>query len=225
MTVKKPICDVVVLDTMASVTPGANENSAEDMGRLLQHCKFIHKETGALVILIAHTGKDASRGMRGWSGTKAAADAEIEIVRNGDYRVANVTKMKDGTDGESFAFKLKIVDLGYDSAGDRETSCVVEHVETPPEEASGTRKVRLGKNEQIMLELLKVVAPTGTVNEEDLIEGYKKKVAKGEGRDQRKAHAVRALTGLVAAKKAFKHGEDRWSLTSLITTGDDGWME
>src|SRR5207253_1810102 len=87
----KGLTDVIVLDTMAAVSPGSNENSAEDVGRLLQHCKFLHRETGALVILVAHSGKDQSRGMRGWSGAKAAADAEIEVTRNGDYRQATTT--------------------------------------------------------------------------------------------------------------------------------------
>ena len=194
------------------------------MGLVLSHCKLLHRKTGALVVLIHHSGKDAARGARGWSGLRAAADAEIEITRNGDYRNAAITKMKDGTDGESFAFKLKVVDLGLGPEGEAESSCVVEHVETASTPEASSRKQKLGPRESIMMDLLKTMAPSGTVNEEDLLEGYKAKVPRGDGRDQRRTHASTALTGLIAKKMAFKHGEDRVSLTSLITTGDEGWL-
>lgn len=195
------------------------------MGLVLSHCKFIHQTTGAIVVLIHHSGKDATRGARGWSGLRAAADAEIEILRNGDYRTANVTKMKDGTDGASYAFKLKVVELGMDdSTGEVESSCVVEHVETSPVEPS-VKKYKLGPREQIMFDLLKTMAPSGTVAEEDLFEGYKAKVPKGDAdRDQRRNHARAALTSLIAKRLAYKHGEDRVSLTSLVSTGEDGWL-
>jgi RecA-family ATPase len=44
---------------MSAVTPGANENSGEDVGKLIEHCKLLNKKTGALVILIHHSGKDS----------------------------------------------------------------------------------------------------------------------------------------------------------------------
>lgn len=124
--------DVVVLDTLAQVTPGADENSGQDMGRVLAHCKAIHRATGAMVLLIAHTGKDASRGIRGWSGIKGALDVEILVEKSGHQRCATVTKMKDGEgEGREYMFKLDIVKLGEytDDAGEiREiTSCVLSH--------------------------------------------------------------------------------------------------
>lgn len=215
---------VVVIDTLSAVTPGGNENSGEDMGLVLSHCKLLHAKTGALVVLIHHSGKDQSRGARGWSGLRAAADAEIEITRNGDYRAATVTKMKDGTDGINLAFKLKVVDLGVNTEGEPESSCIIEHVDTPTDGAP-SKPGRLGPREAIMHGLLKVMAPTGAVNETDLFEGYKAKVPKGEGRDQRLNHARQALTGLIAKRMAYMHGEDRVSLTSLVTTGLEGWLE
>lgn len=116
---------VVVIDTLAASMPGGNENSGEDMGLVLAHCKRLHRETGALVVLIHHAGKDATRGARGWSGLKAAADVEVEITRSGDQRVARVSKLKDGEDGAEFAFKLLPVVLGIDEDGEPVTSCVV----------------------------------------------------------------------------------------------------
>jgi hypothetical protein len=129
---------LVIVDTLAQVTPGANENSGEDMGRVIGHCRTIHKVTGATVVLIHHSGKDASRGARGWSGLRAAADAEIEITRADDDRVATVTKLKDGGDGGEFGFKLLTLPVDMDEDGVI-SSCVVEHGDAKP-------KVKLGRN-------------------------------------------------------------------------------
>lgn len=217
--------DVVVIDTLSATTPGGNENSGEDMGLVLSHCKFISRQTGALVVLIHHSGKDSTKGARGWSGLRAAADAEIEIIRNGDYRVANVTKMKDGTDGESYAFKLKVVPLGFDTHGEEETSCVVEHVEQVAATPSNGKQRATGRHQLTMFDILRTMAPSGTVNYDDLVAGYAAKMPKGgEGRDNRKRDAKRALEELITKRLAFMHSSDRVSLTSLVTTGEDGWL-
>ena len=53
---------LIVLDTFAQVTPGANENSGEDMGKALAHCRTIGQAADAMVLLIHHSGKDESKG-------------------------------------------------------------------------------------------------------------------------------------------------------------------
>lgn len=91
--------DLIIVDTFAQTTPGANENAGEDVGKALAHCREMHRSTGAVVLLVHHAGKDLSRGARGWSGLRAAADAEIEVSRQGTGRLARSTKQKDGEDG------------------------------------------------------------------------------------------------------------------------------
>lgn len=132
---------VIVVDTFAQVMPGANENSGEDVGKAIYHCQQLHRQTGALVVLIHHAGKDASKGARGWSGLRAAADAEIEITRFESDRMATITKLKDGEDGTELGFRLKpwTTDTADDD-GEVVMSCVVEHV-------AGAVKVRKGKRE------------------------------------------------------------------------------
>jgi hypothetical protein len=120
---------VIVLDTLSRCVPGANENSGEDMGLALKHCQEIHKRTGALVALIHHSGKDAARGARGWSGIRAATDTEIEVTRIGALHRAELTKQRDAEDGRVFGFRLPSVAYGYTEAGKELSSLIVEPVE------------------------------------------------------------------------------------------------
>ena len=133
--------------------------------------------------------------------------------------------MKDGSDGESHSFKLKVVPLGLDADGEEESSCVVEHVENAPVEPA-SRKAKPGPRESIVLDIIKTMAPSGTVAVEDVLEGYKKRVPRDpDKRDQRRNHAASSLTNLVAKGLAFMHGDDRVSLTSLIKSGGEGWLD
>lgn len=126
---------VIVVDTLAQTLVGGNENAGEDVGKAVAHCKRLHAATGALVVLIHHAGKDATKGARGWSGLRAAADAEIEVVRKDAERQARITKQKDGDDGEVFPFRLQAVHLGVDEEMQDVTSCVVQHHNQPIEPA------------------------------------------------------------------------------------------
>lgn len=117
---------VVWVDTFAQVMPGANENAGEDVGKALQHCKGIHKATGAVVVLVHHAGKDSSKGARGWSGLRAAADAELEVRSEDDgARELRITKQKDGEDGLVFGFRLQSSVIGLDEDDEPVTSCTV----------------------------------------------------------------------------------------------------
>jgi hypothetical protein len=206
--------DVIVIDTLSATTPGGNENSGEDIGLVISHCKFLHKKTGALVILIHHSGKDATKGARGWSGLRAAADAEIEVTRNGDFRTATVTKLKDLGDFEQFSFKLNVVQLGVDADGESVSSCVVEHLDTAPR--TETRKLALKGLPKLVHDTLAVMAPSGTCNVDDLIDGVKVKLPKGEGRDIRRQNISSAISrSLIPNGHAYMQGEDRISLTNI----------
>ena len=77
-----------------------------------------------------------------------------------------------------------------------------------------------------MHDMLKIMAPSGTVNYEDLVAGYVAKMPSGgEGRDNRKRDAKRAVEELITKRLAYMHGEDRVSLTSLIVSDDAGWLQ
>lgn len=192
---------LITIDTLASVTPGGNENSGEDMGEVIARCKRLQSETGAFVMLVHHSGKDASRGARGWSGLRAAVDVEIEVTRTGEDRIARVSKQKDGEDGGQFPFRLKTVDVGADTDGNPVTSCVVEHVDNVPTTEGGDRKPcrPKGKNQRIVFEVVEKFGPCSV--DEVLSTAANHMIKDPQSRtDKRRDRAREALEALIVGK-------------------------
>jgi energy-coupling factor transporter ATP-binding protein EcfA2 len=121
-----PSGSVVFIDTLNRAAPTADENSSRDMGEILEAAKTLYRATNSLVVLVHHTGKDASRGMRGHSSLFAAVDGAIEVSRNDTKRSWTVAKTKDGEDGKTVNFRLKRHVLGQDADGEDIVSCSVE---------------------------------------------------------------------------------------------------
>ena len=122
-----PSGSVVFIDTLNRAAPIADENSSRDMGQILEAAKTLYRATDSLVVLVHHTGKDASRGMRGHSSLFAAMDGAIEVTRDaGGNRSWAVVKAKDGEDDKTANFRLKRHVLGQDADGEDIVSCSVE---------------------------------------------------------------------------------------------------
>lgn len=118
---------VIIIDTLNRAAPTADENSSEDMGRILEGAKNLQGLTEGLIVIVHHTGKDASRGARGHSSFFAALDAAIEVKRDGqtNQRSWTLAKAKDSEDGAIYHFDLIPVTLGQDSDFEPVSSCVV----------------------------------------------------------------------------------------------------
>lgn len=154
-----PAGAVVFLDTLNRAAPTADENSSKDMGEILEATKRLQALTGGLVVLIHHTGKDSTKGLRGHSSLFAAMDAVIEVTRDGDHREWRVAKSKDGQDGDAHPFKLQVETLGVDEHGDLITSCVVVRDTA----AADIKRVKLpqGGNQRLVLDALRPLFKTG----------------------------------------------------------------
>lgn len=127
---------LLVLDTLNRAASGADENASADMGEIIEAAKALQAKLGGLVLLVHHSGKDATKGMRGHSSLHAALDAAIEVSRTDDRREWRIAKSKDGSDGEAHAFHLHAVEIGSDD-GEAITSCVV----VPDDEVPTIRRV------------------------------------------------------------------------------------
>lgn len=143
---------VVFVDTLNASAPGMDENGPADAGLILESAKALQRLTAGLVVLVHHTGKDASKGMRGHSSLFAAMDGAIEVTRDGDRREWRVAKSKDGQDGEAHPFRLELVNLAPDDEGEPVTSCVVRRDDSP-EDATRSRLPK-GGNQKVVLDAL-----------------------------------------------------------------------
>ena len=153
-----PAGAVLFLDTLNRAAPTADENSSKDMGEILEAAKRLQSLTGGLVVLVHHTGKDATKGLRGHSSLFAALDAAVEVSRDGERREWKVAKSKDGQDGDAHPFKLQIETLGTDDHGDVISSCVVVR-DTAPQEVRA--KLSGGSNQRLILDALRPLFKTG----------------------------------------------------------------
>lgn len=202
--------DVVIIDTFAQTTPGGNENAAEDMGKALAHCKGIHRATGAVVVLVHHAGKDLSRGARGWSGLKAAADAELEVLRLESGRMLRTSKMKDGQDDEAWGFDLDTQTIGMDEDGDVITSCTVRELDVGVVKAQAARP--MGAVESVVHAVVMEMAQaqsTGIEVDAVLKEAAHRLPKPDDGkRDTRIQRARRALRFLTEGDNAPFFAED-----------------
>ncbi|WP_394730740.1 AAA family ATPase [Altererythrobacter sp. GH1-8] len=192
-----PVGSVIFIDTLAQVTAGGDENSSVDMGKAISVCQAIAEETGGLVVLIHHTGKDASRGARGWSGLTGAADNMIRVLKGPTCREAHITKMKDGPDGGRFGFELKPIDIGIDEDGDLIESCVLIEAELsgPQVKISGKWQIAVWQAANDLAGL------DGRAAVEDMIlramEKFPRETREGK-RDHRRQNLKRALDDLCA---------------------------
>lgn len=135
---------LIVGDTLARLSAGANENAGQDMGLVVRRFDRIRTACNAHFLLIHHSGKAAANGARGWSGIRAAVDTEIEVTDSPTGRCAEITKQRDlSTKGERIGFRLDTVTLGSTKWGAAATSCVVVPADAP-DKPQGKRVSEVG---------------------------------------------------------------------------------
>ena len=124
---------LIIGDTLARMSAGANENSGEDMGPVMARFDAVAQATGAAMLIIHHNGKDQAKGARGWSGIRAHIDTEIEVMEKDGIRSATITKQRElPGKGEIIYFRLEVVEMGITKFGKPATTCVA----VPDESAS-----------------------------------------------------------------------------------------
>ena len=202
--------DLIFVDTWSRVIAGFDENSAEHVTKAIKYCEALHRHTGAIVILIHHSGKDSTKGARGSTALLGAADCEIEITRSDDDRVAQITKLKNSMDGMEFGFKLAPVEVARDEDGEPIMSCVVEH--TQAKKKAKSRKP--GDVGEIILRLLNEHSLGGPLAEAELIELAVNQMVltPGAKRDQRGANAGKALLRLIADSRVTRDSNGKIGL-------------
>lgn len=214
---------LVVIDTLSRALAGGNENASEDMGALVKSADRIRQATGAMVLFVHHSGKDAARGARGHSLLRAATDTEIEIIRPEGSEVATikVQKQRELDMDDPGAFRLEVVELSTNRRGKPLTSCVAVAAEAPPE---APKRSRLGSAAAIGRQALEnALAKSGTRTNRDNVplgvpvvpvevwrrEAYEMGISTGDAEAKKKAFQ-RATEKLVGDKIAAIYGDVAW---------------
>lgn len=164
-------CAMLILDTFAAMSPGADENSGRDVGPVLERCRKIANTLGCHVMIIDHVNK-AGEALRGWSGKEGNVDTSIRVEENLDeiieqpgdrdgtpiprtVRRWKLVKQKDQMRGAEGKFTLHAINLEQDKDGDWQTSAIVGALDAQEEAESKGAVTRgwavLPKDEHITL--------------------------------------------------------------------------
>lgn len=172
---------LIVIDTYAKATTGADELSGKEMGIVMDRAERIRRETGAAVLLVDHMNADGGR-VRGTANKTANIDSvlicrlattnaqkrgDAEIVEDADGRkVREITndikfggKIKNGDAlRKPLRFVLRSIEIGKDEDGDAVTSCVLappagEEIAQP--DGSGNRQKLIGTKLSLAMRALK----------------------------------------------------------------------
>jgi len=196
-------CGMIVIDTLNRATPGTDENSSKDMGHIIEAASKIQTATGGLVLLVTHSGKDTKKGIRGHSSLIAALDTSIEVERKGDARVLVLDKVKEGEDGITRDFQLKVVTIGHEPDGNKITSCVVEPVARQDKEKALSASLKYTLDS-----LLKTCEAEGSVSAH--LEAWRTVFYAGHAGDT-----------IEAKRKAFERSRKELVSKGIITVLDD----
>lgn len=108
-TVAGPI-DMVVVDTVSRVMPGADENLQKEMTLFVKACDALQDALGCIVLGVHHSGKQGD--MRGSSVLKGAGDFVFKLEKSQAADTVNLhcEKQKDAPDGWSEKYRLSQVE-------------------------------------------------------------------------------------------------------------------
>ena len=97
--------DLLVIDTLHSATVGADENSAQDMGKVLAAVRGASRALGCAVLLVHHSNK-AGTGERGSSSIRGAMDMVISVAPASSKFSLSCEKAKDAPAWKAQTFDL-----------------------------------------------------------------------------------------------------------------------
>ncbi|MGH8792627.1 MAG: AAA family ATPase, partial [Stackebrandtia sp.] len=95
---------LVVLDTQARITVGAEENSAKDMGIFVEAVERLRKAGGCCVLTVHHTGRSGT--LRGSTALEGAATTIIATAKEDDLVTMECHKQKDAPPFEPVELRL-----------------------------------------------------------------------------------------------------------------------
>jgi len=234
--IDEPI-ELIILDTLMRMSGGGfNENSSEDMGGFITQAGKLQEIFECALMVIHHSGKDVTKGLRGHSSLLGAVDTELEIQRldsvinSADSSVVGsailtVSKQKDGADSIQIGIEVVLVEIGTSDLGfEITTSLAIRHNQEIAGSNPKGRKNNAGNGENQRLEmdsLMKVIKSKGSYREVDGTSRY------GVSLDDWKAEfwSMKGCTDedKPTFKKAWLRARERLVAVNKVAIGS-GWV-
>ena len=175
--------ELIILDTLMRMAGGEfNESSSEDMGGFITQTGKLQELFECALLVIHHTGKDITKGLRGHSSLLGGCDTVLEIQRQDSVinsadpsvignAILKLSKQKDGADSIEVGIEIVLVEIGTSDLGfEALTSLAVRH---NPDIAGGNSKASknnagFGLNQRIEIDsLIKAIKSKGSYREVD----------------------------------------------------------
>src|SRR5260221_2946512 len=102
---------LVIIDTLARALGAYDESSAKDMGRFIKGCQDLQSGRKMTVLLVAHTGKKADKGIRGSSSLTAALDTILSTQIANKKLKLQIEKQKESAKTRQLYFEMKRIAL------------------------------------------------------------------------------------------------------------------
>jgi len=175
--------EIIILDTLMRMSGGGfNENSSEDMGAFITQAGKLQELFECALMVIHHSGKDVTKGLRGHSSLLGAVDTELEIQRQDSVinsadpsvignAILTVSKQKDGADSIQIGIEIVLVEIGTSDLGfEITTSLAIRHnPDIANDKPKGSKNNSgSGNNQRLEMDsLMKVIKSKGTYSEVD----------------------------------------------------------
>jgi len=113
---------LVQIDTLARAFGGGNENDSQDMGAFIHNAGRLQRKLDCALMVLHHSGKDATKGLRGHSSLLGAVDTQLELLKLeqivkkdgvAGQGIITISKQKDGQDNLKFGFDMVQIDINH----------------------------------------------------------------------------------------------------------------
>ena len=205
---------IIFIDTLNKVGGGEDENSNGRMGLAISHAERIAYATDSLVIIVHHTGKDTSKGMRGATATHGGADLIYRVDRDDEDREVTFEKIKNGRDGHGKSYRLESVILDKDRYGEDDNETAIAVFKGESIQRLKTKSITGGNKKRVFRLIKQYLTPH--LNHEDdyeMVVNYvarewveKHKKQNGEKNDQLSFEVKRTITALADQERVIGIG-------------------
>ena len=229
--------ELIILDTLMRMAGGEfNESSSEDMGGFITQTGKLQEIFECALLVIHHTGKDISKGLRGHSSLLGGCDTVLEIQRQDSVinsadpsvignAILKVSKQKDGADSIEVGIEVVLVEIGTSTLGfEITTSLAIRHNQdiAGGNSKAGKNNAGFGQNQRLEMDsLMKVIKAKGSYREVDGTSRY------GVSLDDWKAEfwSMKGCTeeDKPTFKKAWLRARERLVSVNKVVIGS-GWV-